>query len=316
MKLDKAFPSTLVWTGQHFSKELKDIFFEGLSIKKPDYDLGVTELGEMIDKLIPILRKEKPDYVIVYGDTRSTLAGALACLHENIKLVHIEAGCRSYNDNQIEERIRKVVDEIACIHFAPSQNTADYLSDRGKQYVMNVGAAQIDAMWKTFPTKRPKDAFKYYVCTIHRAETIQAENKLTSIFEALNESGVPIRLYLHPHTEKMIKKYGIKINDTITIKKPIGYKKMINEIAFANKVITDSGGLQVEAFFLRRPCVTLREETEWKETVELNWNRLVGYDKTKILSAINETNVKRTGLNDVYGYGKTNDKIRLTLQGL
>ena len=121
IKLDKEFKSILVYTGQHYSKGLKDVFFKGLKIKKPDYDLRVQDLGVMIDKLTEVVKKEKPDFIIVYGDTRSTLAGAMVALYENIKLIHIEAGCRSHNSKMVEERIRTIVDEIALIHFTPSE---------------------------------------------------------------------------------------------------------------------------------------------------------------------------------------------------
>lgn len=318
VKFDNKLKTVLVYTGQHYSKELKDVFFRGLHIRKPDYDLAKTEPGKMIDALIRVVRKEKPDYIIVYGDTRSTMAGAVVAMHENVKLIHIEAGCRSYNQNMIEERIRKFVDNIATIHLAPSQKCVDNLEleDAGRSFIYNVGATQIDSMYlHAFPTKKPKDAYKYYVATIHR-ESNQNKENLTKILEAFAKADKKVRLYCHPRTQKNINKFKITVPKNVKIYKPIPYKKMINEVAFADKVITDSGGLQVEAFFLKRPCITLRNETEWVETVEQGWNKLVGVDTERIASAINAPSVRGKGEWDVYGSGEANKRIRSILLNL
>jgi len=318
VKFDNKIDTVLVWTGQHYSKELKDIFFRGLHIRKPDYDLKQTEPGKMIDALIKVVRKEKPDYIIVYGDTRSTMAGAVVAMHENIKLIHIEAGCRSYNQNMIEERIRKFVDNIATIHLAPSQKCVENLEleDAGRNFIYNVGATQIDSMYlHAFPTKKPKDAYKYYVATIHREANLTKDN-LTNILEAFGQANKKIRLYCHPRTQKAIKAFKIKVPKNVKILKPISYKKIINEIAFADKVITDSGGLQVETFFLRRPCITLRNETEWVETVEQGWNKLVGTNVERIVSAIKAPSTRGRGDLYVYGGGDSQMKIRAILNNL
>lgn len=316
VKLDTKLKSTLVYTGQHYDEMMKDTFFKGLKIKKPNYDLGETELGPMIIKLTEVVEKEKPDYIIVYGDTRSTYAGAIVSLEQNIPLIHIEAGCRSGDDKMIEERIRKVVDRIAIIHFAPSESCTERLENQMNTSVYNVGATQIDSMYKNvFPTKKPKDAGSYCVATIHRDFNVDDKENLTNIFEALEESGETIKLYLHPRTKKAIDKFKIKVSDNVKLLDPVGYKEMINSLAFSKKCITDSGGLQVEAFFLRVPCVTLRNETEWVETVDTGWNKLVGVNKQKIISAIKE---KFRGDSDqyVYGGGDANKKIRLILENL
>jgi UDP-GlcNAc3NAcA epimerase len=316
IKYDKEFKQVMIYTGQHYDKLLKDVFFEGLEIPKPDYDLSETDLGAMIDRIMIIIDHERPDYVIVYGDTRSTLAGALAAYYKNIPVIHIEAGCRSFNDKMIEERIRKMVDEIAIIHFAPSQKCKEYLElDDKKMDVYNVGATQIDAMFQTFPTIKPKDAYEYYVATIHREENVTKKENLENILKAFAESNKNIELYLHPRTKLALEKFNLELPRNVIAKQPLGYRDMIHRVAFAEKIITDSGGLQVEAFFLRRPCVTLRNETEWTETVDTNWNILTGTNVNKIVEAIN-AKMYGHGENLIYGNGGARKKIRLILENL
>jgi len=317
IKYDKEFKQILVYTGQHYDELLKDVFFKGLEIPKPDYDLGETELGAMIDKIMIVLDKEKPNYVIVYGDTRSTLAGAMAAYYKNIPIIHIEAGCRSFNTKMVEERIRAIVDEIALIHFTPSQKCKEYLEmDYKKVNVYNVGATQIDTMFSTFPTKKPKDAYKYVVATIHREENL-FEEPLKAIFTALEASNREIRLYAHPRLKQTLEaQKSLEIPKNVKLLPPLPYKKMINEIAFADRVITDSGGLQVETFFLRRPCITLRNETEWPETVVQRWNILVGTDKDKIVKSLIDNLKRGEGEMNCYGSGDSKKKIRLILNNL
>ncbi len=308
IKLDNSFKTILVDTGQHYSPELK-----ARKIRKPKYQLGETDLGKMVTKLVKILEKEKPDYVIVYGDTRSTLAGATAAVHEGVPIVHIEAGCRSYNNNMPEERIRKWVDETADIFMCPSEKTKEYLELQGKINVFNVGATQLDAMVKeVFPTKKPKDAYKYFVATVHRHENLN-KYALKKIFRGM-ECDELIELYLHPHTRKVIKLDNIAVPKNVKLFKPLPYKEMINRIAFAKGVLTDSGGLQVETLFLGTPCITLRNETEWVETLDYN-NVLVGTDTERIKYAIATT--RRVLKRDLsYGEGNANKKIKLILESL
>ena len=314
IKLDKNFKQVLVYTGQHYDECLKDVFFTGLDIPRPDYDLRATELGEMTDKIMAVIDQEQPQYVIVYGDTRSTLAGAMAALYKNIPLIHIEAGCRSFNDKMIEERIRTIVDEIAIIHFTPSLQCKEYLErDYKKVTVYNVGATQIDAMYSTFPTTKPKDAYQYIVATIHREENTDRET-LSQLIKTLGKSNKEVRLYCHPRTKKLLE--NIDFYGSVKVLDPLPYKEMINAIAFADKVVTDSGGLQVEAFFLKRPCITLRNETEWTETVEQGWNYLVGTDEAKILKYLNAELPRGKGDLYVYGGGDARLKISTILKNL
>lgn len=316
VKLDTEFKSTLVYTGQHYDAMLKDAFFKGLKIKKPKYDLGETELGPIISKLTDVVKKEKPDYMIVYGDTRSTYAGAIVSVEQDIPLIHIEAGCRSGNDRMIEERVRKLVDSVAIIHFAISEEGAERLESQGHTNVYNVGATQIDSMYKNvFPTKKPKDAYQYCVATVHRDFNVDNKENLELIFEAFEESGETIELYLHPRTKKAIEKFKINVPSNVKLLDPVPYKEMINRLAFSKKCITDSGGLQLESYFLRIPCVTLRYDTEYHEAVNNGWNRLVGVNKERIVYSIKE---KFRGNSDQYSYGggDANKKIRLILENL
>tara|TARA_R100001530_G_scaffold107187_1_gene74915 strand:- start:1915 stop:2910 length:996 start_codon:yes stop_codon:yes gene_type:complete len=316
IKYDKKLKQVLCYTGQHYDKSLKDVFFKGLKLPKPDYDLGKKTLGEITDGIQEVIKKEKPDYVMVYGDTRSTLAGAMAAYYSNIPIIHIEAGCRSFNDDQIEERIRILVDKITTIHLAPSEECVNRLVEDGHRYIYNVGATQLDTMWDTFPTKKPRDANKYCILTLHRAENTDDKEKLKSIFEALGESKKKIKFYLHPRTKEAIKKFKLKLPSNIKVLKPIPYKKMIHTMAFAEKVITDSGGIQVEAFFLNVPCITLRDETEWQETVDDGWNILTGANKQKILDALKKGKRGKKYNPKIYGIGRAKKKIKVILQSL
>lgn len=311
----KKFKCVFVYSGQHYSKEMKDVFFKGLKIRKPDYDLKTTELGKMIDSFTVIVQKEKPDYIIVYGDTRTTLAGAIVSLYLNVPLIHVEAGCRSFNNTMIEERIRTLVDDVALIHLTPSESTREYLLTKGKLNVFNVGATQIDTMHDyVFPTKRPKDAFTYHVATIHRQENLD-KNKLSSILLALAEAEKEVRLYVHPNTRKFIKQNKIVVPKNVKFLKPLPYKEMINQVAFADKVITDSGGLQVEAYYLLRPVIILRNETEWQEILDKGINLLCGSDYNRITEALRKE-YKMPQEHSVYGVGTANDKIKIILQSL
>jgi len=313
IKYDRELKQKLVWTGQHYDKLLSNVFFKGLKIPRPDYVLAQTELGAMIDGITPILKKEQPDYVIVYGDCRTTLAGAMAAHYMNIPIIHIEAGCRSYNDSMIEERIRIAVDNLSSVFFTSSEKAKDLLISQGKARVFFVGATQIDTMFSIFPTKKPKDAYKYRIMTLHRDFNIESKSSLENIMGGVSKSDMSIELYTHPHTKKNLKKFNIAIPKNVSIKRPLGYKQMINRMAFADKVITDSGGLQVEAFVLRRPCITLRNDTEWTETVEQGWNILVSPDG--IGEYINKT-WRGKGDWQVYGVAQAKKNIRIYLENL
>lgn len=318
VKIDPQLKQTIIYTGQHYDKCLKDIFFKGLKIPKPKYDLGETEFGKMYDKVAKTLKKEKPDYVMVIGDTRSTVVGAMAAYQLKIPIIHLEAGCRSFNDNQIEERNRTLIDKISLIHLCPSRTAVYNLENEGNSAnAFNVGSAQLSTMVSLFPTKEQPFKYQYLLATFHREETLSSKIKLKNILDALRESRLKVFFPMHPRTRKTIKEYGLKLGKNIMAVNPYSYKEMVNKIAFARQVVTDSGGIQVEAYFLHTPCITCREETEWVETVDEGFNILVGTNKERILNAINNPIKTRSRYSsNAYGAGDANINIRRILEQL
>lgn len=317
IKLDPSLDQKIIYTGQHYDKGLKDIFFERLGIPIPDEDLGLTELGEMIDKLIEVLPKYEPHYVIVYGDTRSTVAGALAAHQLGIPIIHVEAGCRSGNKNQIEERNRKLVDKISLIHLCPSLQSVFRLQDEGiGDNAYNVGCSQFSTLLKVLPTKRTIGG-KYCVLTVHREENTDDPEKISDIFTGLFGYEGKVFFPVHPRTQEVMKKNKIIPPEFVRIMDPLPYEDFIHLVGHAEYLITDSGGAQAEAYFLRTPCITLRNETEWWETVDQNWNVLVGTDPEAISFALEHFNPSKTQHNSyAYGKGNTHKSIKAILRNL
>jgi UDP-GlcNAc3NAcA epimerase len=296
------FNEILVHTGQHYDPNMSDVFFEELSIPKPKYHLNVGSgshgamTGAMLAEIEKVLETEKPDFVLVYGDTNSTLAGALAASKMLIPVIHVEAGLRSFNKAMPEEQNRILTDHISDILFAPTQTAVNHLKTEGiTKGVHLAGDVMYDGILHFTKIAEEKSTIldeiglpekSYLLCTIHRAENTNDINRLRSIFEALSESGETIVLPLHPRTLKYVKEYDINLGVNIRIIEPVGYLDMVLLESKAKKIVTDSGGIQKEAFFLGVPCITMRDETEWVETVENGWNVIVGADKTKIKEAI------------------------------
>lgn len=312
----------LIHTGQHYDNNMSEIFFQELGIPKPDYNLEVgswghgKQIGHMLIKLEEIYLKEKPDMVLVYGDTNSTLAGALCASKLLIPVAHIEAGLRSFNMNMPEEQNRILTDHISRILFPPTETAVLNLKKEGiEKAVYNVGDVMFDAVlnFKTLAEKRCiLDNLdidnEYILTTIHRAENTNDIDRLKNIIEALNESGRQIILPLHPRTKKFILDYGLNFNINVKVIEPVGYLEMINLEMNSAKIVTDSGGVQKEAFFMKKPCITMRDETEWVETVENGWNTVVGADKDKIIAAIKNFMPQKQQEN-LFGDGKAADKI-------
>jgi UDP-GlcNAc3NAcA epimerase len=315
----------IVHTGQHFDENMSDIFFDEMKIPKPNYYLDINGLshgamtGQMLEKIEEILLTEKPDWVMVYGDTNSTLAGALSASKLHIKVAHIEAGLRSFNMKMPEEVNRILTDRISHILFCPTDTAMENLRKEGYSsfdcsFVKSGDVMQDGAIFYKELAIKPKCEVKkdYILATVHRAENTDNKIRIRDIFEALNEIALnrQIILPLHPRTKKIIE--ALKLNiDNLTLIEPVGYLEMIWLIDNCSLVLTDSGGLQKETYFFKKPCITLRDETEWIELVEHGFNRLVGADKNKIFKAVKEStsDYSLTFNMDLYGSGEASKRI-------
>ncbi len=283
----------LVHTGQHYDDNLSAVFFKEMELPAPDYNLNVgsgshaEQTGTMLIMIEKIILKEKPTLVLVYGDTNSTLAGALATAKFHIPLVHIEAGPRSFNRKMPEEINRIITDHLSCFLFAPTARSALNLYQEGipADRVSNTGDILYDlflyyssfAKRSTVLEQLGIKEKKYLLLTIHRAENTDNSRRLRHIVEALNmlTSKYPVIAALHPRTRAALKVNALELGQNIIPIKPLGYLDMYKLEKSARLIITDSGGVQREALFHRVPCVTLRMETEWPETVQCGWSRLL-----------------------------------------
>jgi UDP-GlcNAc3NAcA epimerase len=289
----------LVHTGQHYDISLSRTFFDELEIPSPDYNLNVgskshaRQTGEIMMRLEELLQEENPDIVIIRGDTNSTMASALAASKLNIPIAHIEAGERSYNRNMPEEINRLVTDKLADIHFCTSQKAMQHLASEGiTESVYWVGDVMLDAMFYYRPisyrrskilTKLKLNPKKYCLVTIHRANNTDDLHRLSNIVEILNEASETIVFPVHPRTVKALSNVETALEKHVKLIGPVGYLDMIQLEENARLIATDSGGVQREAYFLGIPCLTMRDETEWTETVEAGWNKLVGTDPEQVL---------------------------------
>lgn len=292
----------IVHTGQHFDSNMSDIFFEQMDIPKPDYQLEIASLthgamtGRMLEKIEEVLIKEQPEWVLVYGDTNSTLAGALAASKLHINVAHVEAGLRSFNMRMPEEQNRILTDKLSKILFCPTLSAKRNLLNEGytddKNYLPVVGDVMFDAA-KFYAPRSIKPAElpsnielgKFVLGTIHRAENTNDLSRLKSLINSLNEinKSEVVVVPLHPRTKAILETN--KIGVEFTILAPVGYLEMVYLLQHCSLVISDSGGVQKEAYFFNKPCLVTRDETEWLELVEHGSNHLVGVDKSKILTS-------------------------------
>jgi UDP-GlcNAc3NAcA epimerase len=292
----------LLHTGQHYDENMSDIFFRELSIPLPDYNLEVgsgshaVQTGLMLKGIEEILVKEKPDCTLVYGDTNSTLAGSLASVKLHIPVAHVEAGLRSFNRAMPEEINRIVTDRISDMLFAPTQTAVDNLATEGLAEITHfTGDVMYDSI--LFYTDRimkepgryatPGIPERYLLATIHRAENTDNPEILGNILLAFSRLNCDIVLPLHPRTRKILQS-TMELPSNVHVIDPVGYLPMMKLTMDAVKVLTDSGGLQKEAYFLHRPCITLRTETEWVETLHDRWNIIAGSDPETIVEAVAE----------------------------
>ena len=294
----------IVHTGQHFDANMSAVFFNEMQIPTPKYNLAIHGLthgamtGQMLEKIETILIDEKPDAVVVYGDTNSTLAGALAAKKLDIKVIHIEAGLRSFNLKMPEEVNRILTDRISALLSCPTDTALQNLANEGFGILPIIIEKHGDIMKDAVAFYSEKSSEKstiiqdldlskdaFVLTTIHRQENTDDEVKMKEIFAALDEINQTqqVVLPLHPRTKKMLTKF--KINTKITFIEPVGYFDMLELLKNCTMVVTDSGGLQKEAFFSNKNCIIVREETEWLELVTHNFAKIVGTNKENMLSA-------------------------------
>lgn len=277
---------------QHYDKNMSEIFAKELRLK-PKYNLNARGLGNIYEKLVPVIQRENPDVVIVYGDTFTTLAGALAAKFCGKILAHVESGMRSGDMKQPEEVIRILVDRVSDYRFCANEYARMNLGSEGiYENVFVVGDPMWDALSKVLPVKKTKEYGTYNLLTLHRPATVDKKEPLKEIFEALEESGEKFIIPLHPRTKENIKKFKLKIPKNIEVIEPQGYKQMIQLETNAKKILTDSGGVTREGYWFSKPVIILRYETEWREIVEDGWGVLVGHSKQLILNALKTHNPK------------------------
>jgi UDP-N-acetylglucosamine 2-epimerase (non-hydrolysing) len=324
-EITKKFDEVVIHTGQHYDYEMNKIFFNELNIPEPEYHLDIgsgthgEQTGEMLKGIEAVLIKEMPDMVLVYGDTNSTIAGALAASKLHTTIGHIEAGLRSFDKKMPEEINRVLTDHCSDILFCPTETAVKNLKNEGiTEGVYLTGDVMVDVLKENIKIAEKKSTIldeldlkskEYYLSTLHRAENTDNVEKMKNIVDAFCEIENLI-FPCHPRTEKCLKEFGLwdRLKENVKIVKPVGYLDMLILEKNANKILTDSGGVQKEAYILKVPCITLRENTEWVETVEDGWNVLVGADKEDIIEAMDEF-MPEGGQRNVFGNGDASERI-------
>jgi len=318
----------IVHTGQHYDDDMSAVFFRELEIPDPAYNLGIgsgthgAQTGRMLAAIEEVLLKERPDWLLIYGDTNSTLAGALVAAKIHVRIAHVEAGLRSFNRHMPEEINRVVADHLSHLLLCPSQVAVNNLSAEGiSKGVALVGDVMADALqFAETKASAPSDILSrlelqpqcYLLATVHRAENTDDNRRLQSIlatFAALNE---PVVFPAHPRTRKLLQETGYRPPKNIKLIDPVGYFDVIALVKSARILLTDSGGMQKEAYWLNVPCITLRDETEWVETVDVGWNILTGADQNKISNASRNLTPPKEHPS-LYGDGHAAEKIINTL---
>lgn len=306
--VSRAFESTrshieesIVHTGQHFDTNMSEVFFEQMGIPKPAVNLGIGGMshgamtGAMLSELEKLYQERRPAAVLVYGDTNSTLAGALAASKLHIPVLHVEAGLRSYNKRMPEEQNRVLTDHLSDLLLAPTAQAVQNLEQEGiSQGVIETGDVMYDAALyyaeKAVPPRGVKIPHRFALMTLHRAENTDDPQRLKSIVEAVNSAvSMTVILPLHPRTRKVLQGSGLALAGHVQTIEPVGYLEMVYLETRADRILTDSGGVQKEAYFFEKPCGTMRDETEWVETVAAGANTLLGADGEAIRSFLGST---------------------------
>ena len=308
-----------IHTGQHYDDNMSKIFFEQLKMTTPKYHLHIgshshgIQTGRMMEGIEPIVLEEKPDAILVYGDTNSTLAGALVGAKLHIPIIHIEAGLRSFNRQMPEEINRVLTDHVSALLFVPTDQAVKNLEKEGiTENVYRVGDVMCDMVLLALKRKlveQTKNGSPYFYATIHRPYNTDAPDRLKYVLDALNNLNYPVKLALHPRTKNKMKTLGLPEDSFKNIRflPPVSYFKNIAYQANAEAVLTDSGGMQKEAYILKKKCITIRKETEWLETLQHGWNTLAFKD----LSILSDLIEKQPGkyCAGVYGDGKASEEI-------
>lgn len=317
----------ILHTGQHFDHNMSEVFFEEMQIPEPDKNLGVgggthgENTGRMIEKIEKVLLEEEPNWVVLFGDTDSTLAGAIAASKLNIQVAHVEAGLRSWNRTMPEEINRVLTDHCSSILFTPSRVAKNNLKSEGidDEAIISTGDIMYDVALYFKEQISGRNKFienlgvrpkQYALATIHRAENTSSQERVKSAFECLSCIDKMVILPLHPRTAKALKEYGLKLPSNVKSIPPLGYQEMLLLEMNASLIATDSGGVQKEAYFHEVPCITLREETEWTELVDAGVNFIVGIDIDKMKDALYKVEQSKFDFSkNLYGDGRSAQKM-------
>lgn len=318
--------SILLHTGQHYDANMSDVFFDELDIPHPDYHLGIgngthgQNTGRMIEAIESVLLNEQPDWVLVYGDTDSTLAGVIAAVKLHIPVAHVEAGLRSFNRKMPEEHNRVLADHASTLLFAPTVLAEKNLAHEGipEAMVRVVGDVMYDAsLYYAAKAESQSDILirlqlldkPYILATIHRQENTDHKQRLEQILQGFSHAPYPVVWPVHPRTHKQMQVFGLSLPDSVVAIEPLGYLDMVKLEKNAVLIATDSGGVQKEAYFYSVPCITLRDETEWVELVDVGANRLVATDVDAIVAGYSHSKTSLSNLPRLYGDGDAGRKI-------
>jgi len=326
-RLRERHDETLVHTGQHYDDEMSQVFFEELGVPAPDVEMGIgsgtnaAQTARMLSGLEPVLADSRPDLVLVYGDTNSTLAGALAAAQSQLPLAHVEAGMRSFDRAMPEETNRVLTDHVSSLLFCSTQTAVRNLENEsaiGEKHLVGDVMADVSLAFAPIAADRSTaladagvTAGEYLLVTAHRAGNVDIPERLERLVGLLERLDGDVVFPLHPRTAKRLEETGLRarVETATTVTAPLGYLDFLELARNARAVLTDSGGVQKEAYLLGTPCITLRDTTEWVETVEAGWNVLVDLDADAALSAL-ERPVPTGERPDLYGGGHAGERIR------
>jgi UDP-N-acetylglucosamine 2-epimerase len=332
-KINVHFEEVIIHTGQHFDKNMSDMFFKDLSIPKPDYNLNINcgshgeQTGKMMIELEKVLKRESPSLVIVFGDTNSTLAGSLVCSKLHIPIIHVEAGLRSFNKEMPEEINRIVSDHTSDFLFAPTKTAMQNLEREGLvEKALFTGDIMVDSLMDNIERADKISNIlhtkglvgkKYYLMTLHRPYNVDDPIKLSKLLTKMSKIDSQLIFPVHPRTRKIINENQLVIPENIILSEPVGYLDFIKLESSSEKIITDSGGIQKEAYILKKPCITIRPETEWIETVKAGWNILADVDSDDFVKTIESFNPTKDQ-NGIFGSNvaqKMFEKIMAIMSG-